>query len=165
MGRERGAILKRSCAWCKASLDSAHALDSELGEESHGICLECLSKTFEVPVVSIASLSQADLDRLPYGVIILDRAGRVVAFNSHEVQRSKLIQRDTMGRDFFLDIAPCMNVKEVGHWVSSARAAGVSVSKQIDFVLQFARSSEYIDLSIRFDAPTGLTTLVLRSVS
>lgn len=53
-------------------------------------------------------------DSLPVGIIVLDRRGHVVVFNREE-ERLAHRQRDkVVGRPFFTEVAPCMNVKELG---------------------------------------------------
>ena len=51
----------------------------------------------------------AALDDLPFGVIGLDAGGRVVAYNAFEQRLAGLDPADVLGRDFFVDVAPCTN--------------------------------------------------------
>lgn len=48
-----------------------------------------------------------EFDSLPYGAIKLDAANRVVVYNAAEAKLAKRNPRDTIGRDFFEEIAPC----------------------------------------------------------
>ena len=54
-------------------------------------------------------------DNLPLGVVVLDANGRVVVFNRAEQELAGRSKDRVMGKDFFADVAPCMNVRELGH--------------------------------------------------
>ena len=53
-------------------------------------------------------------DNLPVGLIVLDPAGRVVVFNRAEEILAGRQRARVLGRDFFTEIAPCMNVRQLG---------------------------------------------------
>ncbi|NBC23343.1 MAG: PAS domain-containing protein, partial [Gammaproteobacteria bacterium] len=55
----------------------------------------------------IEALAPDNLDRLPVGVIRLDREGRVLSYNAVESHYSGLKPATVIGRDFFREIAPC----------------------------------------------------------
>ncbi len=52
-------------------------------------------------------------DSLPIGVVVLDRAGQVVVFNRHEEVLAGRKRERVLGRPFFVDVAPCMDVREL----------------------------------------------------
>jgi len=52
-------------------------------------------------------------DALPVGVVVLDRHGRVVHFNRTEERLARRSRERALGRDFFTEVAPCMDVKEL----------------------------------------------------
>ncbi len=54
----------------------------------------------------VEGLSQADLDRLPFGVILLDREGTVLFYSETEARQSGYNKRPT-GENFFA-VARCM---------------------------------------------------------
>ncbi len=60
----------------------------------------------------IDSISEAELDSKPYGVIQLDGEGRVLRYNAFESQLSGLNQQKVIGKNFFTQIAPCTGVQE-----------------------------------------------------
>ena len=56
----------------------------------------------------------ADLfDALPLGIVLLDRDGRVVHFNRTEERLARRSKERALGRDFFLEVAPCMDVQQL----------------------------------------------------
>ena len=55
-------------------------------------------------------LTPAELDDLPFGVIKVDKAGVVLAYNATEAQLAGRTPSDVIGCNFFVEIAPCTNV-------------------------------------------------------
>ncbi len=53
-------------------------------------------------------------DYLPLGLVVLDRQGRVVVYNRMEEQLAARSRSSVIGTEFFRDVAPCMNVRELG---------------------------------------------------
>ena len=60
----------------------------------------------------IFDLAPTALDTLPVGVITLDRRGRVVRYNATEAAFARRTVDDTLGKQFFRDVAPCTQVQE-----------------------------------------------------
>ncbi|MFZ4406254.1 MAG: hypothetical protein ACOYOH_02880 [Paracraurococcus sp.] len=71
----------------------------------------------------LAAMAPEAIDALPFGAIRLDDAG-VVAFYSARERQISGYRREVVGRDFFREIAPCMQRPEVGGRIERARAAG-----------------------------------------
>ena len=55
-------------------------------------------------------LTAEAIDDLPFGVIQLDRAGRITVYNRAEALLSGRDPQRVIGRDFFRDVAPCTNL-------------------------------------------------------
>ena len=55
----------------------------------------------------IDALPDADLDALPFGVICVDRTGRILRYNLAESRLARLDRRQVLGRNFFRTVAPC----------------------------------------------------------
>ncbi|MFT5153433.1 MAG: photoactive yellow protein, partial [Planctomycetota bacterium] len=58
----------------------------------------------------IENMSKVDLDKLPYGVIVLSEKGAILKYNKYE---GNLASRDpdrVIGKSFFKDVAPCTDV-------------------------------------------------------
>ena len=58
------------------------------------------------------TMAPEELDHLPYGMIQLDRTGRILNYNAVESRLASLRQEDAIGKQFFTEIAPCTKVKE-----------------------------------------------------
>jgi photoactive yellow protein len=59
----------------------------------------------------IFELTRERLDQLPFGVVTLNRKGRVLRYNQAEAALASRSAASTIGLDFFADVAPCTNVK------------------------------------------------------
>jgi len=60
----------------------------------------------------LSSMSTADLDKLAFGAVELDRNGRILRYNSAEGDITGRNPKDTIGKSFFKDVAPCTNSPE-----------------------------------------------------
>lgn len=63
-------------------------------------------------LAKVDSISEAELDSLPYGVIQLDAAGIVLRYNSFEAGLSGLSRQKVIGKNFFKQIAPCTDLQQ-----------------------------------------------------
>jgi photoactive yellow protein len=57
----------------------------------------------------LKSKSSAEIDKLAFGAIQLDRTGKVLQYNTMEGQITGRDPRSTIGKNFFTDVAPCTN--------------------------------------------------------
>ncbi|WP_225412109.1 PAS domain-containing protein [Stigmatella hybrida] len=58
------------------------------------------------------NLSAAELDTLPFGLIQLDRTGRILKFNQTEAKLARINRDRQIHRNFFDEVAPCTKVRE-----------------------------------------------------
>jgi photoactive yellow protein len=56
-------------------------------------------------MVMLDDLDDRTLDELPFGVICLSRAGKVLRMNRTEAERTGIQRWRAIGRDFFRDVA------------------------------------------------------------
>ena len=61
---------------------------------------------------AVDTMGPEELDRLPYGMIQLDRTGRILNYNAVESKLASLRKEDAIGKQFFTEIAPCTKVQE-----------------------------------------------------
>ena len=59
----------------------------------------------------ISTLSEAELEVFPLGIARLDRAGNVLFFNQAEERFANRRAQDTIGLNYFREVAPCTAVK------------------------------------------------------
>lgn len=55
----------------------------------------------------IEALGADEIDALPVGVITLDLQGKIRRYNRIEAELARLDQKSQLGKDFFIDVAPC----------------------------------------------------------
>jgi photoactive yellow protein len=72
----------------------------------------------------VATLSPAELNNLPFGVIQLDPEGKVTFYSKTEAEQSGYRDRRAIGRDFFTQMAPCLGTPERLHRIDQARREG-----------------------------------------
>ena len=61
--------------------------------------------------IAMDSLSAAELDSLPFGVIKLDSEGKILHYNDYESQLAGVEKSKALGKNFFTELAPCTDVK------------------------------------------------------
>lgn len=113
------------CAWCGAWIRDGGI------EHSHGICLACYRRLRGIP-----DLSEAELDELPFGVIVLAGDGTVLAYNRAEEELAGRRSQDVIGRNFFTEVAPCTSVQAFqGQF--AAFCQGPEPSRTFQFTFRF----------------------------
>jgi photoactive yellow protein len=82
---------------------------------------------------ALDELAAAALDRLEFGVVRMDRAGRVIAYNTAEAELSGLAAAGVVGQDFFVQVAPCTN----NYLVAQRFRDEDELDESIDYVFTF----------------------------
>ncbi len=111
---------------------------------------------FDEPQLAMAveRLPAECLDRLPFGAIRLDAHGRVSAYNGTERRLSGL-RREVLGRDFFAEIAPCMDNADFRGRIERARKAG-RLDVSFGYVSDMPGGATDVELHVRVQsAPDG----------
>jgi photoactive yellow protein len=82
--------------------------------------------SFDTPNLSelVAAMTPSELDLLPFGVTLLDAENIVRIRNKPEADLSAFGDRPFVGRQFFVDVAPCMNNGYFKGRIEKARQAG-----------------------------------------
>lgn len=60
----------------------------------------------------LAKMSDAQLDKLAFGAIQVDRAGRILKYNLTEGAITGRDPKAMIGKNFFTEVAPCTNRRE-----------------------------------------------------
>ena len=87
-----------------------------------------------------------ELDRLPYGMIQLDRTGRILNYNAVESRLAMLRKEDAIGKQFFTEIAPCTKVQE---FYGRFKAGVIRESLDVSFRFHFAFKQSPRDVTVR----------------
>jgi photoactive yellow protein len=88
------------------------------------------------------------LDTLPFGVIVLDRDGTILAYNLAESKLSRLRREATIGKNFFRDVAPCASVRAFAGRFARFVADDHHLGRRFHFRFRFAWRT--VDVRIQF---------------
>jgi photoactive yellow protein len=107
-------------------------------------------------------------DALPIGVVVLDREGKVVVFNKHEEVLAGRNRERVLGRSFFAEIAPCMDVRELaGAFRDRVGQRTLDERVEIEFAFPHAESPRAVVCRLKSfvadDEPFGM--LLVEDVS
>jgi photoactive yellow protein len=107
----------------------------------------------------VNSVSEVELDSLPYGVIQLDPLGTVLRYNAFEAGLSGLKKQDVVGKNFFKQIAPCTDLQQFHGRFRDGVAAG---ELHCTFRFHFAFKERPCDVTVTlFYNPRDKTVWVL----
>jgi photoactive yellow protein len=87
-------------------------------------------------------------DSLPLGVVVLDAQGRVLIYNREEERLAQRSRDRVIGKQFFREVAPCMNVKELGQLFES-KIGHEPIDVAIDFSFPFPFLEQPRDVTVR----------------
>jgi photoactive yellow protein len=94
------------------------------------------------------SLLKTLFDALPVGIVVLDPHGDVVVYNREEERLARRSRERVIGRRFFRDVAPCMNVKELGLLFEN-KIGREPIDVGIDFSFPFPFLEQPRDVTVR----------------
>lgn len=104
-------------------------------------------------VTEVDSFNGSQLDALPFGAIQLDRSGTILQFNEYEANLSNRRAPDTIGRNFFLEVAPCTNVREFhGRFVEGIERGSLNAS--FDYTFAFKPRPRNVNVTLYHSATT-----------
>ena len=102
---------------------------------------------------TIDGLTNRQLDALPFGAIQLDREGTILQFNEYEANLSNRRAPETLGRNFFREVAPCTNVREFyGRFRDGLEAGALNVA--FDYRFAFKQAPRNVRVTLFFSEPT-----------
>lgn len=92
------------------------------------------------------TMTAAELDALPYGMIQLDANGRILKYNAVESRLASLPQEHAIGRQFFTEVAPCTKVQE---FHGRFKEGVIRESLDTAFQFHFAFKQQPRDVTVR----------------
>jgi two-component system cell cycle sensor histidine kinase/response regulator CckA len=97
---------------------------------------------YELPEIDFATL-----DLLPYGIIVVDEAGRILYYNAREEQIAGRRREDVLGKNFFREVAPCTQVQEFyGRFEEAMRTTGLVAN--FNFKFPFPDRPREVEISL-----------------
>jgi photoactive yellow protein len=152
-------VLTVICAWCGATIRERGTGSGV----SHGICQACAVAMGGVPLEGIVELSQAEYDRLPIGLIELDRAGTVVHFNTQESRQRGLRPAHVTGRHFFSQVAPCTRVPAFEGRFDRLAGALETRRERFEFVFHLPSGGDrVVEVAMANDPRSGHVVLLIQ---
>lgn len=106
------------------------------------------AEVFDAPdIARLRDMSERDLDAMPFGVIKLDREGKILAFNTAESELSGFVPAEVIGRNFFHDVAPCTRTRKFfGAFQDGVSKGQLKASFEYRFDLQ-SRPSVWVHMA------------------
>lgn len=101
---------------------------------------------FESPTL-LADLERAtagELDDAGFGVVRMDRGGVVLNFSRRESQLSGLSPQSVVGRNFFVEVAPCTN----NFMVAERYAESGELDESLDYVFTYRMKPRKVRLRL-----------------
>jgi two-component system, chemotaxis family, sensor kinase Cph1 len=98
----------------------------------------------------VKGLSPAELDALPFGVIRVDRGGRVLAYNASEARLVDKSPGEVVGKDFFAEVAPCTNVQDFAGRFRDGIARG-RIHETFPYRFSFERGPVHVMVTIHHE--------------
>ncbi len=100
--------------------------------------------------VSEAGVLTELLDSLPLGIVVLDPRGNVVIYNRTEEGLARRAREAVLGRPFFVDVAPCMNVRQLaGEFQKKIGREHLEVDVEFSFPFPFMDEPRDVRVKLR----------------
>jgi photoactive yellow protein len=113
-------------------------------------------------VEALATLSEAELNALEFGVIGFDAQGTVRQYNTLESRGAGLSLDRVVGNDLFTTVAPCMNNFMVAQRFETAAAAHEELDATIDYVLTLRMKPVKVQLRLLASARLPLRYVLVK---
>jgi photoactive yellow protein len=99
---------------------------------------------------NLQRMSESEFDALPFGAIRLDGHNRVELYNAAEADIARRDATQTIGRDFFVEVAPCTNTVDFRGTLDDLVRSGRK-NARINYRFRFPWG--YRDVRIQFWVP------------
>jgi photoactive yellow protein len=87
-----------------------------------------------------------DVDDLPFGVIVVDRTGAILEYNTYEAEMTGFAKERVLGRNFFHDVAPCTAIKEFEGRFDEFLASTATSIEPFEFTFPFAKGPQRVSI-------------------
>lgn len=95
----------------------------------------------------VTTMSDAELDALPFGVICLDPEGKVLRYNLAEARLARLDRAQVVGKNFFRRIAPCTATPEFEGRVRAFLASTLAVDR-FAYLFDFKFGAQQVEIEL-----------------
>lgn len=112
----------------------------------------------------VDELGTRDLDGLPFGLIQLDRNGRILKFNQTEAQLARINRDRQIGLNFFDRVAPCTKVREFyGRFEEGLKNR--SLYETFGFVFKFDHGWRNVAITLFYSEKTDSVWVLISQTS
>jgi photoactive yellow protein len=87
-----------------------------------------------------------DVNDLPFGVIVVDRLGTILEYNTYETAMTGFSKERVLGRNFFHDVAPCTAIKEFEGRFDSFLTSHATSIEPFEFTFPFAKGPQRVSI-------------------
>ena len=116
-------------------------------------------------LAALDALTDAELDRLEFGVIGFDAGGTVCRYNAFESRMTGLHAERVIGQPLFTQVAQCMNNFLVAQRFDDAVAAGQALDDTIDYMLTWRMRPTPVKLRMLHDPDFATRYVLLHRLS
>ena len=114
-------------------------------------------------LAGLESAPAGRIDDLGFGLIVMDRDGRVTGYNQAESKLAGLPVDEVVGRNFFVEVGPCTNNYLIAERFHDARDAGAGdLDEQLDYVFTYRMSPTPVRLRLMAQAGSARQYLAVR---
>ena len=117
---------------------------------------------FDAPDL-LAQLEAADsvsaFDDAPFGVIVMDRSGDVIAYNAFESERAGIAAERVIGRNFFETVGPCTN----NYLIAERYRSEPDLDDELDYVFTLRMAPTPVRLRLLAAAGSDRQYLLVRN--
>ena len=117
---------------------------------------ERLYRAFDIPLERI--------DELPFGAIVVDDVGTILAYNEYETKLSHLERERVLGKNFFRDVAPCTAVQAFEGRMRTFLRSNDRVSETFDYFFAFAHGATNVAITFLRLPEKGQTLIAVERV-
>lgn len=120
--------------------------------------------SFDTPALGLklATLSDAELDAVDFGVIAFDMDTMVCRYNKVESTAAGLSPQRVLHQPFFTNVAPCMNNFMVAQRFDDAFEDGSALDVTIDYVLTLRMRPVKVALRLIAESGAALRYVLVR---
>jgi photoactive yellow protein len=165
------------CAWCGTLISRpgsqlkhevvAQDASGDRGQttETHGICTLCIADLGVYPIESLMDYDRESFDDLPFGIVEVDAEGRVLTYNKWEEELAGRNRSQTLGRNFFSEVAPCTGVAEFEGRFRELVAAGEPAREQLEFLFRFPGGDILVSVALTWSPELGRGFVLVQKVA
>lgn len=95
----------------------------------------------------VEDLDETSIDACPFGVIRVDHAGRILAYNEYEERLAGVRREQVIGKSFFFEVAPCTRVRTFYGRFLDGIARG-SLHAVFGFVFPFSTGARRVEITL-----------------